>query len=166
MNETIRQQIYISSLATIRNRRDDLNLSEITRDISNRYGIHLPGERGQVSTIVRSANKAYESGQILNDSPGERLRVAAHGTDPTLNRAEGRFGYRVILRYGLPGDNDGVEAMTIVRSDSPLTSDQVKAQALATVARLSNDQDYRNQIDRQPAGLQWEAFIRSAGQAP
>lgn len=160
---TLQSQAFLGALARLRRDGANANLQHITRDVSSNLGITLPGDRGTISSIVRSADKAYRSGSSLDGTNQGPLTVKEHATDATLRGNADRFGYRVVVQVGGSPSHGGFETAITVTSPTTMSFQQIEAAARNAVQQQSLERDYRSQLDRAGPNPQVRVFVLTAG---
>lgn len=113
--------------------------------------------------MTRSAQRAWQAGVRLRGLAGQRLRTREHPIDPTLAGSADRFRYRVVVHDGQAQGSSSYETVVLVDSPTPLSADDVIAQAIARAQARRGTQDETPRARTLHDPSQWVGTIVSAG---
>lgn len=154
--------LYRSAIAMARASGPDADAAEIARRLKGRTA-NVEGESFfSFLNIANAAVRAAQAAREIGSDPDRIFRKGDLPTDPTLNNRNREFIYRVVVSATNPDDLSTLEVLTVIRSNTALTLEELEQQAIRAFQRNDLERDYRARIAQFGSNTAYEVFIVSA----
>lgn len=153
---------YQSALASVRQGGTFTDIGAVAKELASKFPSTAGDGYLYYLNIVQAADRNWRQASVYESDPTATPTGRAVPIDPTIGPSQEAYAWRVVV-VAHRSDGTTTETLTVVRSDGPLSGDEIETLATNAVREGIQESSTNPRGIRGPGVTHYTATIVSAG---